>query len=69
MAVVVMLQPFDYNPEEKNNHKFMVQSLFAPNGPIEQDQLVLSLTLLEFSFFFFSLMSHNNNVYGNTVAR
>jgi vesicle-associated membrane protein-associated protein A len=39
ISVSVMLQPFDFNPDEKNNHKFMVQSLFAPNGPIEQDQL------------------------------
>ncbi|XP_074661784.1 vesicle-associated membrane protein-associated protein A-like [Tubulanus polymorphus] len=33
--VAVMLQPFDYDPSEKNKHKFMVQSMFAPNGPIE----------------------------------
>jgi len=39
VAVSVMLQPFDYDPLEKNNHKFMVQSLFAPPGNIEQDQL------------------------------
>nr|XP_008512239.1 PREDICTED: vesicle-associated membrane protein-associated protein B/C [Equus przewalskii] len=25
-----MLQPFDYDPNEKSKHKFMVQSLFAP---------------------------------------
>ena len=36
-----MLQPFDYDPEEKNKHKFMVQTMFAPDGPIEsQEQLV-----------------------------
>ena len=36
-----MLQPFDYDPQEKNKHKFMVQTMFAPNGPIEsQEQLV-----------------------------
>ncbi|XP_023482577.1 vesicle-associated membrane protein-associated protein B/C isoform X2 [Equus przewalskii] len=28
--VSVMLQPFDYDPNEKSKHKFMVQSLFAP---------------------------------------
>jgi hypothetical protein len=39
VSVSVMLQPFDYDPQEKNNHKFMVQSLFAPSGTIEQDQL------------------------------
>lgn len=26
----VMLQPFDYDPNEKNKHKFMVQTTFAP---------------------------------------
>lgn len=36
-----MLQPFDYDPQEKNKHKFMVQTMFAPDGPIEsQEQLV-----------------------------
>ncbi|XP_030069423.1 vesicle-associated membrane protein-associated protein B/C [Microcaecilia unicolor] len=28
--VSVMLQPFDYDPNEKSKHKFMVQSIFAP---------------------------------------
>ncbi|KAI4886587.1 hypothetical protein NFI96_000786 [Prochilodus magdalenae] len=28
--VSVMLQPFDYDPNEKSKHKFMVQSLIAP---------------------------------------
>ncbi|XP_075032917.1 vesicle-associated membrane protein-associated protein B/C isoform X1 [Mixophyes fleayi] len=27
----VMLQPFDYDPNEKSKHKFMVQSMFAPS--------------------------------------
>lgn len=26
----VMLQPFDYDPNEKSKHKFMVQSMLAP---------------------------------------
>lgn len=39
-AVAVMLQPFDYDPTEKNKHKFMVQTIFAPDGPnISQDVL------------------------------
>ena len=38
-----MLQPFDYDPNEKNKHKFMVQTMFAPDGKIEnQEQLVCS---------------------------
>ncbi|XP_062387398.1 vesicle-associated membrane protein-associated protein B/C [Sardina pilchardus] len=28
--VSVMLQPFDYDPNEKSKHKFMVQSMMAP---------------------------------------
>ena len=37
----VMLQPFDYDPNEKNKHKFMVQSMFAPEGTTENaDSLV-----------------------------
>ncbi|XP_045193498.1 vesicle-associated membrane protein/synaptobrevin-binding protein-like isoform X1 [Mercenaria mercenaria] len=40
VTVAVMLQPFDYDPNEKNKHKFMVQTMFAPDGKIEnQEQL------------------------------
>ncbi|KAK7113925.1 vesicle-associated membrane protein/synaptobrevin-binding protein-like isoform X2 [Littorina saxatilis] len=40
VTVAVMLQPFEYDPSEKNKHKFMVQSMFAPDGRIDnQDQL------------------------------
>jgi hypothetical protein len=40
-TVTVMLQPFEYDPTEKNKHKFMVQSMYAPDGKIDsQDQLV-----------------------------
>ena len=42
-----MLQPFDYDPNEKNKHKFMVQTMFAPEGPIEsQENLVRIANLL-----------------------
>lgn len=45
VAVSVMLQPFDYDPNEKNKHKFMVQTLFAPDGSIEsQDALWKEVT-------------------------
>ncbi|XP_029288093.1 vesicle-associated membrane protein-associated protein B-like [Cottoperca gobio] len=30
ISVSVMLQPFDYDPNEKSKHKFMVQSVLAP---------------------------------------
>lgn len=39
--IAVMLQPFDIGAEtEKNKHKFMVQTMFAPDGDINQDTLV-----------------------------
>lgn len=37
--VAVMLQPFDYNPAEKNKHKFMVQTMFVPDGDVNHDDL------------------------------
>lgn len=40
IIVSVMLQPFDYDPSEKNNHKFMVQSMFAPSGPIDAPEVL-----------------------------
>jgi vesicle-associated membrane protein-associated protein A len=40
VTVSVMLQPFDFDQNEKNKHKFMVQTMFAPDGLIDnQDQL------------------------------
>lgn len=30
IIISVMLQPFDYDPNEKSKHKFMVQTIFAP---------------------------------------
>lgn len=39
VSVSVMLQPFDYNPNEKNKHKFMVQTMFAPDGDINPETL------------------------------
>ncbi|XP_028282723.1 VAMP (vesicle-associated membrane protein)-associated protein A, like [Parambassis ranga] len=30
VSISVMLQPFDYDPNEKSKHKFMVQTIFAP---------------------------------------
>ncbi|XP_022255683.1 vesicle-associated membrane protein-associated protein A-like isoform X3 [Limulus polyphemus] len=37
--VAVMLQPFDYDPNEKHKHKFMVQTMFAPEGEVNLDSL------------------------------
>ena len=37
---IVSLQPFDFDPQDKNRHKFMVQSMYAPPGEINQESLV-----------------------------
>ena len=39
-SILVSLQPFEFDPMEKNRHKFMVQSMFAPDSDINQDTLV-----------------------------
>jgi len=39
VQIAVSLQPFEFDPNEKNKHKFMVQSMFAPDGEINQDTL------------------------------
>ena len=36
-----MLQPFDYDPNEKNKHKFMVQTMVAPEGTIESQETLV----------------------------
>lgn len=38
--LIVCLQPFDFDPNEKNRHKFMVQSVVAPDGEFNAEQLV-----------------------------
>ncbi len=39
--ISVSLQPFDFDPTEKNRHKFMVQSMFVPSdADINQETLV-----------------------------
>ncbi|XP_051538550.1 vesicle-associated membrane protein-associated protein A isoform X2 [Myxocyprinus asiaticus] len=32
VTISVMLQPFEYDPNEKSKHKFMVQTIFVPSG-------------------------------------
>ncbi|KAB7496871.1 UNVERIFIED_CONTAM: hypothetical protein RMT77_002727 [Armadillidium vulgare] len=39
VEVAVMLQPFEYDPNEKNKHKFMVQTIFAPDGEFNLESL------------------------------
>jgi len=38
----VMLQPFEYDPSEKNKHKFMVQTMFSPERSADQMNIPLS---------------------------
>ncbi|KAF0308868.1 Vesicle-associated membrane protein-associated protein A [Amphibalanus amphitrite] len=39
VSIAVMLQPFDYDPAEKNKHKFMVQTMFLPDGDEDLESL------------------------------
>ncbi|XP_034558198.1 VAMP (vesicle-associated membrane protein)-associated protein A, like [Notolabrus celidotus] len=39
VVISVMLQPFDYDPNEKSKHKFMVQTIFAPPNVSDMDML------------------------------
>lgn len=44
--IAVMLQPFDIeNQTDRNKHKFMVQTMFVPDGDVNQDALVCSSTI------------------------
>ncbi|XP_041735811.1 vesicle-associated membrane protein-associated protein A isoform X3 [Coregonus clupeaformis] len=37
VTVSVMLQPFEYDPNDKSKHKFMVQTIFAPSTATDMD--------------------------------
>ncbi|XP_041849066.1 VAMP (vesicle-associated membrane protein)-associated protein A, like [Melanotaenia boesemani] len=39
VTISVMLQPFEYDPNEKSKHKFMVQTIFAPPNVSDMDSL------------------------------
>ena len=39
IQLVVTALPFEHDPYEKNRQKFMVQTMFAPQGEINQDTL------------------------------
>lgn len=43
LCLAVMLQPFDYDPNEKSKHKFMVQSLLAPPEMTDMEGVVSTL--------------------------
>lgn len=44
IEVAIALQPFVFDPNEKNKHKFMVQSLVAPEGDFDPDRLWKEIT-------------------------
>ena len=44
--LLVMLQPFEYDPKEKSKHKFMVQTMFAPEGEADHETLVCHFYML-----------------------
>jgi len=57
-----MLQPFQFDPNEKNRHKFLVQTLVVPDGVTEiQESLVckciLCTTFLQYSWLLATLLS------------
>lgn len=39
VLVAVCLQPFEYDPNEKSKHKFMVQTMIAPEGEFNAETL------------------------------
>ncbi|GLH15179.1 Vesicle-associated membrane protein-associated protein A [Gryllus bimaculatus] len=39
IQIAVCLQPFEFDPNEKNKHKFMVQTMIVPDGDINPDVL------------------------------
>lgn len=43
LFIVVCLQPFEFDPNEKHRHKFMVQSVVAPDGEYNVDALVCKI--------------------------
>lgn len=53
---LVMLQPFDYDPNEKSKHKFMVQTIFAPPNTSDMEAVV-SIEVEQYLFWgiFFEL--------------
>jgi len=44
IEIAVSLQPFEFDPNEKNKHKFMVQTMIAPEGDVNLDQLWKEVT-------------------------
>ncbi|KAG5286526.1 hypothetical protein AALO_G00015800 [Alosa alosa] len=39
VTISVMLQPFDYDPNEKSKHKFMVQTIYVPSSGTDMEAM------------------------------
>ena len=46
VCCTVMLQPFDHDSAENSRHKFMVQSMFAPDDITENHEQLVSFIAL-----------------------
>jgi len=71
VQIAVSLQPFEYDPQEKNRHKFMVQSMFAPEGEINPDTLWKETDgsqLMDSKLKCVFVMPDNNSVTSNGAA-
>lgn len=65
-----MLQPFDYDPNEKSKHKFMVQTIYAPPNISDMEAVVSKngIDLLVWAFFFFkSILSLNESCFQSVL--
>lgn len=60
-----MLQPFDYDPQEKNKHKFMVQTMFAPDGPIESQEQLVSVSKMVTNYLKTTLLFNSGYLLNN----
>ena len=55
MEVSIMLQPFTYDPNERNNHKFMVQSmvsLFISN-PVQTNTFAINNNIFAIKILYY----------------
>lgn len=52
-----MLQPFDYDPNEKSKHKFMVQSMLAPFDMTDMEGVVSNRSLPRTGFLYLYVLN------------
>lgn len=62
-----MLQPFDYDPNEKSKHKFMVQSMLAPRDMTDMEGVV-SIDLGTSLFYFVKKINRIVRFEGNLLT-